>query len=145
MTGAALERPAQDCIVTLWSTGSVDWRCNVNFDDAIQAHAAWKIKLAVYLKRPDGTINSADLGSDNRCPLGQWLHGDAKKNHSSLAEYQTLMTEHARFHRVAGRIADQANSGVRMNTEAVLGGGGEFATASLNVVKAVRNLKAKVE
>ena len=117
----------------------------MNFDDAIQAHAAWKIKLAVYLKNPDGTIKSTDIGTDNRCALGQWLHGEAQKKFSSLAEYQTLMTEHVRFHRAAGRIADQANSGGQMNAEAVLGGDSEFATSSLNVVKAIRKLKSKVE
>ena len=61
------------------------------------------------------------------------------------AEYQTLMTEHARFHRVAGKIAEQANSGQQMNAEAVPGGDSEFATASLSVIKAIRTLKAKVE
>jgi hypothetical protein len=117
----------------------------VNFDDAIQAHAAWKIKLAVYIKHPDGEIKSADLGVDNQCPLGQWLHGEAKKKFSSVAEYQTLVLEHARFHRAAGKIAEEANSGQALNAEAVLGAGSEFATASLSVVKAIRNLKATVE
>ncbi len=115
----------------------------VNFDDAIQAHAAWKIKLAVYLKKPDGAIKPAEIGADNRCALGQWLYGDAKK-FSSLAEYQTLMTEHARFHRAASKVAEQANAGREMNAEAVLGGNSEFATASLNVVKAIKNLKGKM-
>jgi len=117
----------------------------VNFDDAIQAHAGWKIKLAVYLKHPDGTINSVETGTDNRCPLGQWLHGEAKKKYSSLPEYQTLMTEHALFHRIAGKIAGQADSGQVVNSEAALGNGSEFAKASLGVIKAIRTLKAKVE
>ena len=117
----------------------------MNFDDAVQAHAGWKIELAVYLKHPDGTIKSGEVGNDNRCLLGQWLHGEAKKKYSSLPEYQTLMTEHARFHHIAGKIAGQADSGQVVNTEAVLGGDSEFATASLSVIKAIRTLKAKVE
>ena len=115
----------------------------MNFDDAIQAHAAWKIRLAVYLKKPDGTLKPAEIGTDNRCPLGQWLHSDAKK-YSPLPEYQTLMTEHARFHRSAAKIAEQANAGSAINAEEVLGGGSEFATASLSVVKAIKNLQGKV-
>ena len=117
----------------------------MNFDDAIQAHAGWKIKLAVYLKHPDGTINSGEVSTDNRCLLGQWLHGEAKKKFFPLQEYQTLMTEHARFHRIAGKIAGQADSGQVVNTEAVLGNDSEFAKASLSVIKAIRTLKAKVE
>ena len=66
----------------------MDWRCNVNFDDAIQARAGWKIKLADYLKHPGGTIKSGEVGADNRCLRGQWLRGEAKKKYSSLPEYQ---------------------------------------------------------
>ncbi len=54
------------------------------------------------------------------------------------------MTEHARFHRAAAKVAEQANAGREMNAEAVLGGNSEFATASLNVVKAIKNLKGKM-
>jgi hypothetical protein len=115
----------------------------MNFDEAIQAHAAWKIKLAVYLKKPDGSIKPAEIGSDNRCPLGQWLNGEAKK-FSSLPEYKELMTEHARFHRSAAKVAEQANAGRAMNAEEVLGGNSEFATASLCVVKAIKKLQGKL-
>jgi hypothetical protein len=117
----------------------------VNFDDAIQAHAAWKVRLAAYIKNPDGKIQAIDIGSDHRCPLGQWLDGEAKQKFSSLPEYQTLISEHARFHRAAGKIVDQANSGKALDAVAVLGGTSEYGTASLNIVKAIRNLRAKVE
>jgi methyl-accepting chemotaxis protein len=115
----------------------------VNLDDAIQAHAAWKIKLAVYLKKPDGSLKPAEIGADSRCPLGQWLHGDATK-YSSLPEYQTLIAEHARFHKAAANIAEQANGGRKLNSDEVLGGGSEFASSSLNVVKAIKNLQNKL-
>jgi hypothetical protein len=137
------ERPAQDCIAKSLTVGVRIGDAEVNFDEATQAHAAWKIKLAVNIKRPDGTLRPSEIGADNRCPLGQWLHGDAKK-FSSLAEYQTLIAEHARFHVAAGKVAEQANAGRELNAEAVLGGNSEFATASLNVVKAIGNLKTKV-
>jgi hypothetical protein len=115
----------------------------VNLEDAIQAHAAWKIKLAVYIKKPDGSLKPAEIGADGRCPLGQWLHGEAAK-HSSLPEYQTLMAEHARFHKTAANIAEQANSGRKLNTEEALGGGSEFAAVSLSVVKAIKNMQTKL-
>jgi hypothetical protein len=117
----------------------------VNFDDAIQAHAAWKVRLAAYIKNPDGKIQSSEIGADNRCQLGQWLHGEAKQKFSSLPEYMTLISEHARFHRAAGKVVDQANSGQAVNAVAILGGTSEYATASLNVGKAIRDLRGKVE
>ncbi len=114
----------------------------MNFDEAIQAHAAWKIKLAVYLKKPDGTLRPSEIGADNRCALGQWLYGEAKK-FSSLPEYQTLIAEHARFHRAAAKVAEQANAGQEVLADVALGGDSEFATASRNVVKAITNVQGK--
>ena len=116
----------------------------MNFDDAIQAHAGWKIKPADYLKHSGGTFTSGETGTDNRCLPGQWLHGEAKKNHSSLPHHQTLMTEH-RFHRIVGKIAGRADSGQVVNAEAALGNDSEFAIASLHVQRAIRTLKVNVE
>ena len=50
----------------------------MNFDDAIQVHAAWKIKLSAYLRKCDGSLKAADVRVDNRCALGQWLYGEGK-------------------------------------------------------------------
>ncbi len=116
----------------------------MNFEEAVQVHATWKIKLATYAKNPDGKIQGSDIGADHRCALGQWLYGEGKEKFSSLQEYRTLMSEHARFHRAAGKIADRANSGQTLHAQAMLGGSGEFSAASLNVVKAIWNMKAKV-
>lgn len=51
----------------------------MNLDEAVQGHTAWKIKLAAYLRRPDDSIDQSEASNDHRCPLGQWLHGEAKK------------------------------------------------------------------
>jgi methyl-accepting chemotaxis protein len=117
----------------------------VNFDDAIQVHAAWKARLAAYIESPDGRLQSSEIGADNRCQLGQWLHGEAEQEFSSLPEYQALISEHTRFHRLAGKIVDRVNSGEPVNAVAILGGASEYATASLNVAKAILDLRAKVE
>jgi hypothetical protein len=116
----------------------------VNFDDAIEAHAGRKIKPADYLKHPGGTIKSGEAGTDNRRLRGQRPHGEAKKIHSFLPQYQTLMTEH-RFHRIAGKIAGRVDSGQVVNAEAAPGNGGEFAIASLRAQRAIRTMKANVE
>lgn len=115
----------------------------MNFDEAIQAHAAWKIKLSVYLRKCDGSLKAADIRVDNRCPLGQWLYGEGKK-YSSLAEYQTLIKEHARFHRAAGSVIDKADSGQEATAERELNFDSEYGIASRNVVKAIMDVKKKV-
>lgn len=97
----------------------------MNFDDAIEAHAGWKIEPADYPKHPGGTFISGEAGTRNRRLPGQWPLGEARKNHSSLPHHQTLMTEH-RFHRIAGKIAGRVDSGQVVNAEAAPGNGSEF-------------------
>ncbi len=115
----------------------------MNLDEAIKAHAAWKMKLSVYLRHPDHSIDPAEVGRDDRCPLGQWLHGEGERQLSSLPEYKALVTEHARFHRAVGHAVEQANAGKSLGEEHVLGSDSEFAAASRNIVVAVVQLKQK--
>lgn len=114
----------------------------MNFDEAIQAHAAWKVKLSIYLRNNDGSLKAAEARSDNRCALGQWLYGEGKK-YSSTTEYQTLIGE-PRFHRAAGDVIDKANSGKELNAELILNFSSEYGVASRNVVKGIMDLKRKV-
>ncbi len=116
----------------------------MKFDEAIQAHAAWKIKLTTYIRKPDGVLKSAEVRVDNKCALGQWLHGEGKE-HASLDEYRTLISEHARFHRTAGEVIDRANKGLEKNGDRALNFYSEYGVASRSVVKAIKDLQKKVE
>ena len=116
----------------------------MNLEDAIQAHAGWKMKLAAYLRHPDKSINASDAGRDDKCPLGQWLHGEAKKTLAGLPEYKSLVTEHAHFHKTVAKVVDVANSGKKLDEDAMLHGESEFATTSRNVVTLIAKLKKKM-
>jgi methyl-accepting chemotaxis protein len=117
----------------------------MNLDEAVQAHAGWKMKLSGYLRHPDHSINAADAGRDDRCPLGQWLHGEAKKTLSALPEYKTLIAEHARFHRAVGQAVQQADAGKNLEEERLLGPDSDFADSSRNIVLAIVQLKKKAK
>jgi methyl-accepting chemotaxis protein len=115
----------------------------VELDDAIEAHAAWKQKLAVYLKKPGDRSKPAEIRADNRSELGQWLHGEGKR-FSSLAEYSKLLTENARFHRAAAKLVERANAGQETSGEVAASSDSEFACASRDVIAAIVRLKSKV-
>jgi hypothetical protein len=115
----------------------------MDFDEAIQAHTAWKIELSTYLRNPDGTLGSAEVRALDRCVLGQWLHGEGAK-HSMLLEYQNLLKQHARFHDAAANVVDKANSGRETSADHALNFDSEYGEASRNVVKAIVDLKKKV-
>lgn len=115
----------------------------MNFDEAIQAHSAWKLKLSTYLRKPDGSLNSATIRPDNKCALGQWLHGEGRK-FANVPEYKKLVAEHARFHQAAASVVDKANAGKFTSDDIALGGKSEFGTASTSVVALILNMKKLV-
>lgn len=114
----------------------------MDFDAAIKAHSDWKMKLSTYLRKPDGSLKVAEVCLDNKCPLGQWIHGEGSK-WSTLPEYSLLKTEHAKFHKCAGDIIKKADSGENTSEDIALGSKSEFATASTNVVLAIMKMKTK--
>lgn len=113
----------------------------MNFDEAIIAHSAWKIRLSKYIRNPDGSLNVADVCVDNKCLLGQWIYGEGAR-YSHLPQYEVLRNEHARFHFAAGEVVKKAHKGESMVEETALGAESEFASASSAVVKAILEMKA---
>jgi methyl-accepting chemotaxis protein len=116
----------------------------MDFDEAIKAHSAWKMKLSAYLRKPDGSLKAADIQVDNKCALGQWIYGLGAK-WSSLPEYATLKSEHARFHKAASQVVIRADSGQDTSEDIALGAKSEFALASSAVVSAIMAIKRKAQ
>lgn len=112
----------------------------MDFDQAVVAHGAWKNKLVEYLKKHDGSLKPAELTVDNKCPLGQWIHGEGMK-YSKLPEFATLSAEHARFHKAVAEVVRHADEGKSINAETALGGKSEFSSASTAVVLAIVSMK----
>ena len=114
----------------------------MNFDDAITAHVHWKLALASYLAKHDGSLKARDLEPDDKCPLGLWIHGEGRR-HAAFPEFKTLEAEHARFHKAAAHVVIVADSGASVREETALGGNSPFSTASLNLMGALMAMKRK--
>jgi hypothetical protein len=114
----------------------------MNFDEAVSAHSAWKMKLAMYLRKPDGSIKATDVAADNKCVLGQWIYGDGKK-FAALPEFAALKSAHTKFHTCAADVVRKADSGQNVSEEIALGGASEFSRNSSDVVKAIIGMKSK--
>lgn len=112
----------------------------MNFDVAVQAHAKWKAKLAAYIAKPDRTLNAAEVGKDDRCDLGKWLHGKGQR-FGHLAEFAQLVEDHAHFHAAAGEIIRKADAGQIAQGELALGGRSEYAKVSTAVVASLMKIK----
>jgi len=115
----------------------------MNFDRAVEAHAKWKAKLARYIARPDRSLNADETAKDDRCELGQWLHGKGQR-FGNLAEFAQLVRDHAHFHAAAGEIIRKADAGQISGEAVALGGASEYARVSTAVVESLMKIKAAV-
>ena len=114
----------------------------MDFDHAISAHSSWKLKLRTYLAKPDHSLKAADIAQDGNCELGKWIVGEGRA-FASLPEFNTLRSEHARFHKAAADVVRHADSGQNVTEEIALGSKSEFSSASSAVVSAIMAIKTK--
>lgn len=115
----------------------------MNFDDAIRAHAEWKVRIQKYLKHPDGSINVDDLEQDNLCLLGKWLYGEGE-SYNAIEEYEELRDVHKHFHKTASNILKRKNQGEEIEAELVLGSSSDYAKYSTDIMKLLVKIKVKV-
>lgn len=115
----------------------------MDFEVSIKAHKDWTVKLKNYIKKPDGSLKSAEVCLDNKCQLGQWIYGGGVR-WDSLTEYATLKSEHAKFHKCAADIITKADSKQKINEDEILGSNSEFGKISTNVIDAILKIKSKV-
>jgi len=115
----------------------------MNFQQAIEAHVSWKMKLSSYIAKPDHSLNAALVSQDSNCELGRWLNGEGRK-FAAIPEFAKLVTDHARFHAAAGEIVRKADSGQSVVDEVALGGRSEYAAVSNAVVSSLMKLKMKI-
>jgi len=106
----------------------------MDFAGAIQAHAAWKLKLKTYMNHPDGSLKAGDIEPTLRCELGKWLE-EQSHHPDQLKKINELRTAHARFHTAAAQVVRKADSGARVAEDMALGSKSEFGAASAHIVQ----------
>lgn len=112
----------------------------MDLDKAGQAHAEWKVKLRLAIAKQE-TLDVATIGADNCCPLGKWLHGDAKSKFGAHPAYRDCLNKHAGFHREAAAVARAINAKDFDGATKMLEGGTAYAVASSAVGSAILGLK----
>jgi methyl-accepting chemotaxis protein len=116
---------------------------NFDFDKAIDAHRQWKVKLRKAICDKDHQLDADTICRDDRCPLGQWLHGEGGQQWGSKPRFVALLSKHAEFHQVAGGVAKQINQGhlAEADAERLIGSGTHFAQVSTEVTTLLTQAK----
>jgi len=117
----------------------------MDLESAVGAHVAWKTKFRSAISKHE-TMDAATIARDDCCELGKWLHGDGKREFSSLttsamAHFKDCTNKHASFHKEAGKIAILINDKKFAEAETGLGAGTSYAKASTDVGVAIQHLK----
>ncbi|MFN8124421.1 MAG: CZB domain-containing protein [Thermoleophilia bacterium] len=107
---------------------------------ASQAHAEWKVRLRTAINKKEH-LDAAAITADDRCALGQWLHGAGRAEYGSHAEFAAVVEKHAAFHREAGAVAAAINAGDFDRATGMLNPGTPYANATNAVGTALHGLK----
>jgi len=111
-----------------------------DFDQAIEAHRQWKVKLRKAIAGHD-TLDSDAICRDDRCPLGQWIHGPGGAQWGTRPTFVELLNKHAEFHHTAGAVARQINAGQFTQAEGLINAGSTFSKVSSEVTTLLARAK----
>lgn len=112
----------------------------MNFDEARQKHADWRVKFRSAITRKE-KLDPAAIAKDDRCDLGKWLHGEAKAKYSGLPSYRECVERHAHFHLEASKVAESINAAKYDEAGELLAMGSGFSKASAAIGVALDGLE----
>lgn len=114
----------------------------MDLDLAIAKHTEWKTRLLAAITNNE-TLDTATIAKDNCCDLGKWLHGDARVQFGTLASHANCVTQHAKFHIEASKVAAAINTKKYTDAQTMLAPGTAYSYASSAVQLAILNLKTQ--
>lgn len=94
----------------------------MDFEAALRAHLEWKSRFLTAI-RTGGTLDATEIGRDDRCALGQWLHGEARQRWGSTVQYAQALDAHRAFHVLAAGVAELITAGHHAQAAQAIGGG----------------------
>jgi hypothetical protein len=117
----------------------------VDFNEAIKAHSAWKMKLREAISAQSSTLDVATIAQDDCCALGKWLHSDEfGMQFGALPSHAECIRLHADFHKNASKVAAVINSRQYKEADKMLGSGSPYSLASNATIVAIGALKQDV-
>ncbi len=89
--------------------------------EVIDAHAHWYRHLLECAQRGSHRELSPETArAENHCRLGAWMVSAAGTRFADLAEFESVRTQHGRFHQIAGDIVLHIRDGNQEEAERLL-------------------------
>ena len=97
-----------------------EMRSRLNLVAAAEAHILWKTRLGHHvhgsIREP---LESAPLGQDGICQLGNWINGSVFDPLRGSDVYQQLSDAHQQFHQMGALIIEKLKAGDRSGAEKI--------------------------
>ena len=81
----------------------------MDYRAVMHAHMMWSAGLWDRIEAGEA-IDAEEIGRDDRCEIGRWLHGQGKA-YQWLGDFQRFKDLHAAFHRCAREAVLEARNG----------------------------------
>lgn len=107
---------------------------------AISSHQQTRVTLRNAVNRK--LVLEPELGRDDCCPLGMWLHGAGGRQWGGGPAFTNLLKVHREFHDVLGRVVNQINAKRYAEAEAALAIGTPLHTAGQELTSQIHAMQA---
>jgi hypothetical protein len=115
------------------------------WNQAIQAHEQWKLKLKNYVENSaTPTINSDqrntmdidEVSNSHLCELGRWIYSEGSR-HNRLPSFELLCATHEVFHRTAAEVVYYTNAGEKHRALELINPNGRYWQVSAKLVQSL--------
>lgn len=114
-------------------------RGRLNLVAAAEAHILWKTRLGHHVQgNIRESLESAPLGQDGICQLGNWINGSVLEPFCELEVHQQLSEAHHQFHQFGGLIVEKLKAGDRDGAAAVFRD--EYSQSLRNTIQALTEI-----
>lgn len=116
---------------------------DLDFSKWVKAHRDWRARLIAYINGDSTEIlEEAVVCRDDRCALGQWIHGSGAHYYGDVDVFQQLKSHHADFHLSAGMVVAMfKKAGGKAATKTLHQ---DFDLNSIRVIRGIEALERKV-
>ena len=114
-------------------------RDRLNLLAAAEAHVLWKSRLGHHVQGDiRESLESAPLGQDGICQLGNWINGSVFEPFCELDEFKQLNEAHQQFHRFGELIVEKLKEGDRSGAGAIFNN--EYSQSLRSIIQSLTEL-----
>ena len=116
----------------------------IDIDTAIAAHENWKLRLQNYVNGKSSEILKPEVVClDDRCALGEWLHGPGSQRLGRYPAFSLLLARHKYFHVQASSVVALVQADAKDKATQLLDS--SYRHASNQVMLLLKELKRGLE